>query len=189
MSELLEEVKKDAQERMKKSVEALKAEFVKVRTGRAHASLLDHVLVPYYGTDTPLNQTSNVTVLDNHTLGVTPWEKALVSIVEKAIRDSDLGLNPTNLGTTLRIPLPPMSEERRKELVKVVRNEAETARVAVRNIRRDANHEIKTLEKEGDISKDTGHHAEEEIQKLTNQFITKIDKVLADKEAELMEIK
>jgi ribosome recycling factor len=188
MSEMLEEINKDAQERMKKSVEALKAEFVKIRTGRVNTSLLDHIMVSFYGSDTPINQTANVTVLDAHTLGVTPWEKSMTSVIEKAIRDSDLGLNPANLGSTLRVPLPPMSEERRKELVKVVKHEAENARVAIRNIRRDANHDIKDLEKEGDISKDDARRAEENIQKLTDQYIAKIDAVLVEKEAELMEV-
>lgn len=188
MSEMLEEIKKDAQERMKKSVEALKAEFIKIRTGRVNTNLLDHIIVPFYGSDTPITQTANVTVLDAHTLGVTPWEKNMTAVIEKAIRDSDLGLNPVNLGSTLRVPLPPMSEERRKELVKVVRHEAENARVAIRNIRRDANHEIKSLEKEGDISKDDAKRAEDTMQKLTNQYIAKIDAVLVEKEAELMEV-
>lgn len=188
MSEMLGEINKDAQDRMKKSVEALKAEFIKIRTGRVNTNLLDHIIVPFYGSDVPITQTANVTVLDAHTLGVTPWEKSMTAVIEKAIRDSDLGLNPTNLGSTLRVPLPPMSEERRKELVKVVRHEAENARVSIRNIRRDANHEIKGLEKEGDISKDDAKRAEEAMQKLTNQYIAKIDAVLVEKEAELMEV-
>ena len=188
MSEMIEMIRKDAEERMQKSLETLKAEFVKIRTGRAHTSLLDHVTVPYYGTDVPLNQTATITVIDTRTLGVTPYEKGIVTTVEKAIRDSDLGLNPTNVGNLLRVPLPPMTEERRRDLVKVVRQEAEGARIAIRNVRRDANQDIKGLMKDGDISKDDEHHATDNIQKLTNQFIGKIDAVLAEKEAELMEI-
>ena len=185
---MIEMIKTDAEERMKKSVEALKAELIKVRTGRAHTSLLDHIVVPYYGSDVPINQVANITVLDSRTLGVSPYEKNLVSTVEKAIRDSDLGLNPTNVGQLLRVPLPPMTEERRRELVKVVRQEAENGRVAIRNIRRDANHELKGLLKDGEISKDEERKAEENIQKLTDQFIKKLDTALAEKEAELMEI-
>lgn len=188
MSELLEVVKQDAQERMQKSVETLKAELIKIRTGRAHTSLLDHIMVPYYGSDVPLKQVATVNVLDVRTLGVSPWEKKLVTAVEKAIRNSDLGLNPTNVGDLLRVPLPPMTEERRRDLVKVVRHEAENARVAIRNIRRDANHELKNLQKDGDISKDEEHHAEEIIQKLTDKLIAQVDSVLAAKEAELMEV-
>ncbi|MDM8565543.1 ribosome recycling factor [Candidatus Halobeggiatoa sp. HSG11] len=178
----------DAKERMQKSITVLKAEYVKIRTGRAHTSLLEHIMVPYYGSDVPINQVANVNVLDPRTLGVVPFEKPMMSTVEKSIRDSDLGLNPTNVGTVLRIPLPPMTEERRRELVKVVRHEAENAKVAVRNIRRDANHDLKTLMKDGDIPKDDEHHAEENIQKLTNDCVSKIDKILAEKETELMEI-
>lgn len=188
MNEMVEMIRKDAEERMHKSVEALKEECKKIRTGRAHTNLLEHITVPYYNIDTPINQVANITVLDPRTLGVSPFEKGIVSIVEKAIRDSDLGLNPTNVGSLLRVPLPPMTEERRRDLVKVVRHEAETSRVAVRNIRRDANHEFKGLVKDSDISKDEQHHAEEIIQKLTNKFISQIDTVLAEKEAELMEV-
>ncbi len=185
---MIEMIKKDAEERMNKSVEALKAELIKVRTGRAHTSLLDHIVVPYYGSDVPINQVANLTVIDPRTLGVSPYEKTMVSTVEKAIRDSDLGLNPTNVGQLLRVPLPPMTEERRRDLVKVVRQEAESGRVAIRNIRRDANHELKGLMKDADISKDDERRAEENIQKLTDQFIKKLDTALAEKEAELMEI-
>ncbi|NJO15425.1 MAG: ribosome recycling factor [Thioploca sp.] len=181
-------MKTDAKERMHKSIEALKAEFIKIRTGRAHPNLLDHITVPYYGNLVPINQVANITILDIRALGVTPWEKNMVSIVEKAIRDSDLGLNPTNLGNLLRVPLPPMTEERRRELVKVVRHEAEGAKIAIRNIRRDANHELKKLLKDKEISEDNEHRVQEEIQKLTDQFITQVDTVLATKEAELMEV-
>ncbi len=188
MNEMIDITIKDAEERMHKSIKALKAEFIKIRTGRAHTSLLEHILVPYYGNDTPINQVANINVLDSRTLGVTPYEKTMVGTVEKAIRDSDLGLNPTNVGNLLRVPLPPMTEERRRDLVKVVRHEAEGARVAIRNIRRDANQDFKELMKEGDISKDEAHHSEELIQKLTNKFIAEVDAVLHEKEAELMEV-
>ena len=188
MSEMIEMIETDAEERMQKSVDALKAELIKIRTGRAHTSLIEHIKVPYYGSDMPINQVANLTVLDPRTLGVTPYEKAMVGAVDKAIRDSDLGLNPTNTGNLLRVPLPPMTEDRRREMVKVVRNEAEGARVAVRNIRRDANQDLKGLMKDGDVTKDDEHRAEEDIQKLTNQYIAKIDAQLAQKEAELMEV-
>ncbi|OQW95842.1 MAG: ribosome recycling factor [Beggiatoa sp. IS2] len=185
---MVEMVKADAQERMQKSVEMLKADFIKIRTGRAHPSLLEHIHVPYYGQEVPIKQVASINVLDPRTLGVTPWEKNLVSIVEKAIRDSDLGLNPTNLGNILRVPLPPMTEERRRDLVKVVRHEAEGARVAVRNVRRDALHEFKELLKSKDISEDEERHAQDTIQKSTDKFIGKVEAVLAEKEAELMEV-
>lgn len=188
MSEMIEMIRTDADNRMHKSVEALKAEFVKIRTGRAHTSLLDHITVPYYGSNVPINQVASINVLDPRTLGVTPYEKGQVATVEKAIRDSDLGLNPTNVGNLLRVPLPPMTEERRRDLVKVVRQEAEGARVAIRNIRRDANHDLKGLMKDGDISKDEEHHGEEWIQKLTNKLIAQVEAVLQEKEAELMEV-
>ena len=188
MSEMLALIKSDAQERMHKSIEALKTELIKIRTGRAHPSLLDHVMVPYYGNSVPINQVANITTLDIRTIGVTPWEKTMVTVVEKAIRDSDLGLNPTNLGNLLRVPLPPMTEERRKELVKVVRHEAEGAKVAIRNIRRDANHELKKLLKDKEIAEDDEHRAQDNIQKLTDQFIAQVDVVLAEKEKELMEV-
>ena len=181
-------IQTDAEERMTKSVEAMKAELIKIRTGRAHTSLLDNIVVPYYGSDVPINQVANLTVIDPRTLGISPYEKAMVSTVEKAVRDSDLGLNPTNVGQLLRVPLPPMTEDRRRDLVKVVRQEAEHGRVAIRNIRRDANNELKGLMKDGDISKDDEHRAEENIQKLTDKFIKKLDAALAEKEAELMEI-
>ncbi len=188
MNEMIDMVNSDAKERMQKSVTTLKHEYVKIRTGRAHTSLLEHIMVPYYGSEVPINQVANINVLDPRTLGVVPFEKPLMSAVEKSIRNSDLGLNPTNVGTTLRVPLPPMTEERRRDLVKVVRHESENAKVAVRNIRRDANHDLKTLMKDGDISKDDEHQAEENIQKLTNENIANIDKILAEKENELMEI-
>ncbi|MCK5662093.1 MAG: ribosome recycling factor [Thiotrichaceae bacterium] len=188
MNELIDIIITDAEERMQKSVLSLKADFIKIRTGRAHTSLLDHIIVSYYGSDVPINQVANVGVLDSRTISVTPYEKSMVSTVEKAIRDSNLGLNPSNVGNLLRLPLPPMTEERRRDLVKVVRHEAEGGRVAIRNIRRDANHDFKGLLKDGDISKDEEHHSEELIQKLTNKFIGQVDLVLQDKETELMEV-
>jgi ribosome recycling factor len=185
---MIEIVIEDAQQRMEKSVLALRHDLVKIRTGRAHTSLLDHISVPYYGVDTPLAQVANVSVLDSRTLGVTPWEKNMVTAVEKAIMISDLGLNPSSAGTLIRIPLPMMTEERRKEMIKIVRHETEQARIAVRNVRRDANGQLKTMVKDKDISEDDERRAQEIIQKLTDQTIVKLDEALADKEAELMEI-
>jgi ribosome recycling factor len=185
---MIAEIKKDAEERMKKTIETLKGEFIKIRTGRAHTSLLDHVSVSYYGSPMPLTQVANVTVLDNRTLGVTPWEKNMLSEVEKAIRNSDLGLNPTNVGNLLRVPLPPMSEERRRELVKVVKHETENVKVAIRNIRRDANAQLKGLVKSKDISEDDERGAEDVVQKVTDKYIKQVDQLLLDKEAELMEV-
>lgn len=185
---MIDEIIKDAEVRMGKSIDALHTEFKKIRTGRAHPSLLDQVHVDYYGAETPINQVANVTVEDSRTLAVTPWEKDMVSKVEKAIMNSDLGLNPSTAGTVIRIPMPPLTEERRRDLVKVVKHEAEQARVAIRNIRRDANSDFKDLLKEKEISEDEERNAEERIQKLTDKYVGKIDKVLADKEAELMEV-
>jgi ribosome recycling factor len=185
---MIEDIKADARNRMGKSVEALKVELSKIRTGRAHPSLLDHIQVDYYGSQVPLAQTANVSVEDSRTLMVTPWEKQMVPVIEKAIMTSDLGLNPNTAGTTIRIPMPPLTEERRKDMVRIVRAEAEGARVAVRNIRRDANSDFKDLLKEKEISEDEDRRAQDDIQKLTNEFIEQIDKVLATKEAELMEI-
>jgi ribosome recycling factor len=185
---MIDDIIKDAEVRMSKSVDSLQTELTKIRTGRAHPSLLDQVKVDYYGTGTPINQVANVTVEDSRTLVVTPWEKDMVAKVEKAIMGSGLGLNPATAGTVIRIPMPPLTEERRKDLVKVVRHEAEQARVAIRNIRRDANSDFKDLLKEKEISEDDERKAEENIQKLTDAYVSKIDKVLADKETELMEV-
>ena len=173
---------------MGKSVEALKNEFAKIRTGRAHPSLLEQITVSYYGSDTPLSQVANVAVEDSRTLTVTPWEKAMVQAIEKAILTSDLGLNPATSGTVIRIPLPPLTEERRRELVKLVRHEAENGRVAIRNIRRDANSEIKEAVKEKMVSEDEAHGGEEKIQKLTDQFIKDMERLLEEKEADLLSI-
>jgi len=185
---VLNEIKKDAASRMTKSVASLQTELTKIRTGRAHTSLLDHITVEYYGSEVPLNQVSNVAVEDSRTLTVTPWEKNMVPVIEKAIMTSDLGLNPASAGTVIRVPLPPLTEERRKDMIRVVRNEAEGGRIAVRNIRRDALHDIKELLKEKMISEDDERRAEGEIQEITDKYVAEIDKVLAEKEAELMEI-
>ena len=185
---MVEDIKKDAQTRMRKSVEALRHEMSKLRTGRAHASLLDHITVSYYGADTPLNQVASVTVADPRTLLVSPWEKKIVPDVEKAILNSDLGLNPVSAGDVIRVPLPPLTEERRKEMTRVVRNEAENARIAIRNIRRDANQHLKALIKDEHLAKDAEHKAEAEIQELTDKFIAEVDQVLKEKEQDLMEV-
>ncbi|OOC50900.1 MULTISPECIES: ribosome recycling factor [Thioalkalivibrio] len=179
---------KDARERMDKSLEALRNELSKIRTGRAHPTLLEHVHVEYYGMDVPINQVANINAEDARTLSVVPYEKDMVGKIEKAIMTSDLGLNPASMGTTIRVPLPALTEERRRDLVKVVRAEAEHARVAVRNIRRDANNAFKQLVKDKEMSEDDEHKAQELIQKLTDDHIAKVDAMLADKEAELMEV-
>lgn len=185
---MIDDILKDAKIRMAKSVETLRHDLTKLRTGRAHTSLLDHIMVDYYGSEVPLRQVANVNVEDARTLIVTPWEKPMVAVIEKAIMKSDLGLNPNTAGTVMRIPLPSLTEERRKDMIKVVRQEAEGARVAVRNIRRDANNDFKELLKEKEISEDEDRRAQEQIQKLTDQAIADIEKVLQAKEAELMEV-
>jgi ribosome recycling factor len=185
---MIADVKKTADHKMHKSVEALKAEFFKVRTGRAHTGLLEHITVDYYGAPTPLNQVANLTLLDARTIGVTPWEKNMLPKIEKAIRESDLGLNPATVGDTVRVPMPPLTEERRRELIKLVRHEAESARVAIRNVRRDAIAQLKELLKEKKISEDEERRAQDEIQKLTDRYIAEVDKVLQGKEADLMAV-
>jgi ribosome recycling factor len=185
---MIDEIIKDAEVRMGKSVESLGQDLTKIRTGRAHPSLLDHITVDYYGSQVPVKQVANIAVEDARTLTVTPWEKNLVRAIEKAIISSDLGLNPATAGTVMRIPLPPLTEERRHDLIRIVRHEAEAARVAVRNIRRDANSDVKSLLKEKEISEDDERRAEERIQRATDRFIQDIDKVLEAKEAELLEI-
>lgn len=184
---VINEIKKDAQERMDKSVEALKSQINKVRTGRASPSLLDGIVVEYYGAPTPLNQVANVVAEDGRTLAITVFDRTLAPAVEKAIMASDLGLNPSSAGAIIRVPLPPLTEERRKDLIKVVRGDAEQGRVSVRNIRRDANDKIKALLKDKEISEDDERRSQDDIQKLTDMFIKKIDDALALKEAELME--
>lgn len=183
---MISDIQQDASLRMAKSVEALQKAFTKIRTGRAHPSLLDQISVSYYGSETPLSQVANVSVEDARTLKVSPWEKDMIKAVEKAIMTSDLGLNPTTQGMTIRIPLPPLTEERRRDLVKVVKNEAEQGRVAVRNIRRDANSDIKDALKEKMISEDEAHDGEEKIQQITDKYIKEIEKHLEAKEADLL---
>jgi ribosome recycling factor len=185
---MIEDIIKDAGMRMGKSIDSLKQSLGKVRTGRAHPSLLDHLTVDYYGSNVPISQVANIGVEDARTLSVTPWEKTMVQPIEKAIMTSDLGLNPATAGTVIRIPMPPLTEETRRELVKVVRKDGEAAKVAIRNIRRDANNDFKDLVKDKEISTDDEHRAQERIQKLTDERIAEVDQVLANKEAELMEI-
>lgn len=185
---MIEDIKKDAHTRMGKSIESLKSELSKIRTGRANVSLLDHVMVDYYGSQVPIAQAATVSVEDARTLAVSPWEKALVPVIEKAIMSSDMGLNPVTAGDVIRVPLPALTEERRKDFVKLVRQEAEQGRVAVRNIRRDANADLKALVKQKDISEDDERGALEVVQKLTDKHIQQIDQILAEKEKELMAI-
>ena len=185
---MIADVKKTAEQKMKKTIETLKSDLAKVRTGRAHTGLLDHITVDYYGTPTPLPQVSNVTLLDARTIGVTPWEKKMSGAIEKAIRDSDLGLNPSTTGDTVRVPMPALTEERRKELIKVVRHEGENARVAVRNVRRDAIHHLKELLKQKKVAEDAERRAQDDVQKLTDRHIAEIDKLLQQKETDLMAV-
>ncbi len=182
------QIKKTAEQKMQKTIETLKADLAKIRTGRAHTGLLDHIKVDYYGAETPLAQVANVTLIDARTIGVQPWEKKMVSVIEKAIRDSDLGLNPTSQGDLIRVPMPALTEERRKELIKVVRHEGENAKVAVRNLRRDANHQLKELLKSKAIPEDQERRAQEDVQKLTDRFVAEVDKLLHQKEADLLQV-
>ncbi|MGH8619257.1 MAG: ribosome recycling factor [Burkholderiales bacterium] len=185
---MIADVRKTAEQKMGKTIETLKADLGKVRTGRAHTGLLDHVSVDYYGNPTLLSQVAAVKLLDARTIGVTPWEKNMLAPIEKAIRDADLGLNPASMGDTVRVPMPALTEERRKDLIKVVRSEAENARVAVRNIRRDANNHLKDLLKKKEVAEDEERRAQEEIQKLTDRHIAEIDKLLQAKEADLLAV-
>lgn len=185
---MLNDVKKNAETRMQKSLEALKHELMKLRTGRAHPSLLEHITVDYYGSQVPLSQVANITIEDARTLALNPWEKTMVPVIEKAIMTSDLGLNPNTSGTLIRVPLPALTEERRKDLLKVVRHEGENAKVAIRNVRRDANAEVKTLLKDKKISQDDERRAEEEVQKLTDRYIAEVDKAVQAKEKDMMEL-
>jgi ribosome recycling factor len=182
------DVKKTADQKMHKSIDTLKADLAKVRTGRAHTGILDHIQVDYYGTPTQLTQVANVTLLDARTIGVQPWEKKMVSVVEKAIRESDLGLNPSTQGDMIRVPTPPLTEERRKEIVKMVKGEGEDVKVAIRNIRRDANEALKKLLKEKACSEDDERRAQDEVQKLTDKFVAEVDKLIAEKEKELLTV-
>lgn len=182
------DVKKSADQKMHKTLDTLKADLGKIRTGRAHTGILDHIQVDYYGNPTPLSQVANVSLIDARTIAVTPWEKKLVAVIDKAIREADLGLNPATMGDTVRVPMPALTEERRRDLTKVVKGEAENARVAVRNIRRDANTALKELLKHKAVSEDDERRAQEDIQKLTDRYIAEIDKALAAKEADLMAV-
>ncbi|RLJ65125.1 ribosome recycling factor [Sulfurisoma sediminicola] len=185
---MIPELKKNSEQKMLKSLEALKHDLAKVRTGRAHTGLLDHIQVDYYGTPMPINQVANVTLVDSRTIGVQPWEKNMISKVEKAIRDGDLGLNPATQGDLIRVPMPMLTEERRKELIKVVKHEGENAKIAVRNIRRDAIAHLKEALKKHEISEDDERRAQDEVQKLTDKYVAEVDKQLADKEKDLMAI-
>ncbi len=182
------DVKKNTEQKMQKSIETLKANLAKVRTGRAHTGILDHVTVDYYGTPTQISQVANITLIDARTIGVQPWEKKMLSAIEKAIRDSDLGLNPATVGELIRVPTPPLTEERRKEMVKLVKGEAEDAKIAVRNIRRDANEGLKKLLKDKAISEDDERRTQDEVQKLTDKFVAEVDKLVAEKEKEVMTV-
>jgi ribosome recycling factor len=185
---VLDDIKKDAAKRMDKSVDSLRQDLTKLRTGRAHTSLLDHITVDYYGSQVPLSQVSNINVEDSRTLTISPWEKTMVQAIEKAIMNSDLGLNPVSAGTVIRVPLPPLTEERRKDMIRLVRQEAEGGRVAIRNIRRDALGDLKDLLKEKLIGEDEERRGHDEIQTITDKHIAEIDRVLAEKERELMEV-
>jgi len=182
------DIKKSTEQKMQKSIEAFKNDLGKVRTGRVHIGLLDHIQVDYYGSMMPINQTANVTLLDARTIGVQPWEKKMVGVVEKAIRESDLGLNPATQGDMIRVPMPALTEQRRKELVKVIKGEGEDARIAVRNLRRDANDSLKKLLKDKAVSEDDERRAQDEVQKLTDRYIAEIEKMLVAKEAEILAV-
>lgn len=185
---IIAELKKTTEHKMQKSVEALQHDLAKVRTGRAHTGLLDHVMVDYYGTLMPINQVANITLLDARTIGVQPWEKPMVAKVEKAIRDSDLGLNPAAQGDVLRVPMPMLTEERRRDLIKVVRHEGENAKIAIRNLRRDANAHLKDALKKHEISEDDDRRTQDDVQKLTDKYVAEVDKLLAEKEKDLMAV-
>jgi ribosome recycling factor len=185
---MIADIKKNVEQKMSKSLEALKADLGKIRTGRAHTGILDHVMVDYYGNPTPVNQVANVTLTDARTIGVQPYEKNMVGPIEKAIRDSDLGLNPATNGDLIRVPMPMLTEERRRDLIKVVKGEGENAKVAVRNIRREANEQLKKLLKDKAVGEDEERRAQDDVQKLTDRFVAEIDKALQTKEADLMAI-
>ena len=182
------DVKKNTEQKMQKSIETLKGNLAKVRTGRAHPGMLDHIQVDYYGTPTQIAQVANVTLLDARTLGVQPWEKKMLAVVEKAIRESDLGLNPSTQGDLIRVPTPPLTEERRKEMVKLVKSEAEDGKIAIRNIRRDSNEALKKLLKDKTISEDDERRAQDDVQKLTDKFVAEVDKLVAEKEKEILTV-
>ena len=182
------DIKKGAEQKMQRSIDSFKSDLAKIRTGRAHTGLLDHIQVDYYGSPVPISQVANLTLVDARTIGVQAWEKKMVPVIEKAIRESDLGLNPATHGDLIRVPMPALTEERRKELTKVVKNEGETAKVAVRNLRRDANEQLKKLVKDKEISEDDERRGSDEVQKLTDRFVTEIDKLVQTKEAEIMTV-
>jgi ribosome recycling factor len=182
------DVRKSTEQRMQKSVDALKTNLSRIRTGRPHAGILDHVQVDYYGSMVPISQVANVTLIDARTIGVSPWEKKMAGAIDKAIRESDLGLNPTLLGELIRVPMPPLSEERRRELTKVVRSEGEDAKVAIRNLRRDANAQLKELVRQKAVSEDEERRGEDDVQKLTDRFVTEVDRILQAKEQEIMTV-
>lgn len=184
----MKEIINDAKIRMNKSVEAFKHDISKIRTGKATTTLLDGIKVDYYGTATPLNQTANVSVLDSHTLSITPWDKSMVGAIDKAILTADLGLNPVNDGTNIKVPIPPLNEERRKDLVKLAKKFGEDSKIAIRNIRRDANDHLKKAEKEKELSEDLRHDAEQDVQKYTDEHVNQIDELLKQKEEEIMEV-
>ncbi|RKF35829.1 ribosome recycling factor [Paraburkholderia fungorum] len=182
------DIRKGAEQKMQRSIDAFKNDLSKIRTGRAHTGLLDHIQCDYYGSPVPISQVANLTLIDARTIGVQPWEKKMVQVVEKAIRESDLGLNPATQGDVIRVPMPALTEERRRELTKVVKSEAETAKVAIRNLRRDANEQLKKLVKDKEISEDDERRAGDDVQKLTDKFVTEIDKMVVTKEAEIMTV-
>ncbi|MBN3764650.1 MULTISPECIES: ribosome recycling factor [Burkholderiaceae] len=182
------DTKKGAEQKMQRSLDAFKNDLSKIRTGRAHTGLLDHIQVDYYGSPVPISQVANLTLVDARTIGVQPWEKKMVGVIEKAIRESDLGLNPATHGDLIRVPMPPLTEERRRELTKVVKSEGETAKVAVRNLRRDANEQLKKLVKDKEISEDDERRGSDDIQKLTDKFVAEIDKLVQTKEGEIMTV-
>ena len=182
------DIKKSVDQKMQRSIEAFKADLAKIRTGRAHTGLLDHIQVDYYGSNVPISQVTNMTLVDARTIGVQPWEKKMVPVVEKAIRESDLGLNPATQGDLIRVPMPALTEERRRELTKVVKSEGETAKIAVRNLRRDANEQLKKLVKDKEISEDDERRASDDVQKFTDKFVAEIDKLVQSKEAEIMTV-
>jgi ribosome recycling factor len=182
------EIKNGAEQKMQRSLEAFKSDLAKIRTGRAHTGLLDHIQVDYYGSNVPISQVANLTLIDARTIGVQPWEKKMVAVVEKAIRESGLGLNPATQGDLIRVPMPAVTEERRRELTKVVKSEAETAKVAVRNLRRDANEQLKKAVKDKEISEDDERRASDDVQKLTDKHVAEIDKLVQSKEAEIMTV-
>ncbi len=185
---MIADLKKTTEQKMQKSLEALKHDLGKIRTGRAHTGILDHIQVDYYGSMIPINQVANVTLIDARTIGVQPWEKNMVGKVEKAIRDGDLGLNPATQGEIIRVPMPPLTEERRRDLIKVVKHEGETAKVSVRNLRRDANQHLKDALKAKEVSEDDERRAQDDVQKLTDRHIAEIDRMLAEKEKDLMAV-